>query len=150
MPSSGKEESESPDRQRTVLLVEDNPTDIYVISEVVEACGLSLRLEIARNGHEAIAYLQKLAGAEKLRCPELVLLDLNLPNASGFEVLRRLRNSARCKSTPVIVVSSSTADADRKAAELLGVQAYFQKPSKLSSYMRLEQLIKRYLAPSQP
>ncbi len=132
-----------------MLLVEDNPTDIFVIREVVEACRLGLRLEVARSGQEAIAYLQKLAGAEELPCPELVLLDLNLPEASGYEVLRHLRKDSRCKRTPVIVVSCSTAEAGRNAVELLGVQAYFQKPSMLSSYMRLEQLMKRYLVPSQ-
>ena len=90
--------------------------------------------------------MEKLARVEELPCPELVLLDLNLPKVNGIEVLRQLRKNWRCQSTPVIVVTSSMAEADRKAVELLGVQAYFQKPANLSSYMRLEQLMKIYLS----
>jgi CheY-like chemotaxis protein len=130
-----------------VLLVEDSPTDIFVITEVVEACGLGLRLEIARNGREALTYLEELAKGRELPCPALVLLDLNLPKVNGIEFLRQLRNNSRCHGMRVIVVTSSTAEGDRKAVQSLGVEAYFQKPRSLAAYSGLGELAKRHLAP---
>jgi CheY-like chemotaxis protein len=127
-----------------VLLVEDNPTDIFVIKEVLEGCGLNLRLQVARNGQEALFYLRRL-GDDKAACPALVLLDLNLPKVAGMEVLRELRHISQCKRTRVVVVSSSGAEADRAAAQQLGADGYFEKPPDLSAYNQLAQVIRNVL-----
>ncbi len=132
-----------------MLLVEDNPTDIFVIREVIKEVGLNLQLRIAGNGQDALIYLQELAKVEESSCPALVLLDLNLPKVAGIEVLRQLRHSSRCSRTPVIIVSSSTAETDRVAAEQLGTEVYFQKPKNLTEYMELAQIIKRLLRPAE-
>src|SRR5207302_3257925 len=95
----------------TVLLVEDNPTDVFVIKEVLDGSGLNLRLRVANNGQDALSYLH----SENDSCPSLVLLDLNLPKVAGIEVLKQLRTGSRCKCTPVIVLTSSTAETDRTA-----------------------------------
>jgi CheY-like chemotaxis protein len=128
-----------------VLLVEDNATDVFVIKEALERSGLDLNLRIARNGQEALLYLQELERAEKPSCPALVLLDLNLPKVGGLEVLRRLRSGSPCSRTPVIVVTSSTAESDRAAVRRLGAEAYFEKPTSLAAYMELGQVVKRIL-----
>jgi CheY-like chemotaxis protein len=128
-----------------VLLVEDNPTDVFVIREAIERSGLRLTLRIASNGEEALRYLRDLARAEKPVCPALVLLDLNLPKVGGIEVLQHLRSSSLCSRTPVIVVTSSTAEADRAAVRRLGAEAYFEKPTSLAAYMELAEVIKRIL-----
>jgi CheY-like chemotaxis protein len=128
-----------------VLLVEDNPTDVFVIKELVEGCGLNLRLRVAGDGQDALSYLQDAAGDESSPCPALVLLDLNVPKVPGLELLRRLRGGSRCHRTPVIVVTSSTTDGDRAAAQRLGAEGYFQKPNDLAAYTELAQLIKRLL-----
>jgi CheY-like chemotaxis protein len=127
------------------LLVEDNPTDVFVIREAIARSGLKLNLRIASNGEEALRYLRDLARAEKPACPALVLLDLNLPKVGGIEVLQHLRNSSLCSRMPVIVVTSSTAEADRAAVRRLGAEAYFQKPTSLAAYMELAEVIKRVL-----
>jgi two-component system, response regulator len=134
---------------RTVLLVEDNPTDVFVIQEVIEGCGLNLQLRIASNGEEALLYLQELARTEKTSSLALVLLDLNLPKVSGIDVLRHLREAWPGQHTPVIVVTSSDAEADRAAVERFGAEAYFHKPKNLAAYMQLAPLIQRVLAPDQ-
>jgi len=85
---------------------------------------------------------------EQSGCSDLVLLDLNIPKIDGIEVLRRLRRSSPCRQAPVIVVTSSTAEADRLAVERLGADAYFQKPNSLAAYMQLGQLIKQHLPPA--
>jgi CheY-like chemotaxis protein len=131
---------------RTVLLLEDNPTDVFVIREVIESCGLNLDLRIARDGREALQYLQDLGPDHSSPCPALVLLDLNVPKVDGIEFLRHLRES-RCSHTPVVVVTSSTAGRDRHAAQQLGAEEYFQKPKDLTAYMELAKVIKRVLHP---
>ncbi len=124
-----------------MLLVEDNPTDVFVIAEVLEKCGPSLRLHVASDGQDALNYLQQVARDESTECPALVLLDLNVPKVPGVEVLRQLRSGSRCRRTPVIVVTSSTADGDRAAAQSLGAEAYFPKPNDLAAYAELGQLV---------
>ncbi len=135
-----------PEGALTVLLVEDNPTDVFVIREVIESSDLKLDLRIASNGQEALTYLQGLADTNSAR-PALILLDLNLPRVSGLEVLRQLREVASpCRDTPVIVVTSSNAETDRAAAVRLGAEAYFHKPQSLAAFMQLMPLIRLVLA----
>jgi CheY-like chemotaxis protein len=128
-----------------ILLIEDNPTDVFVIREVLKTSGLPVQLQTAENGQEALRLLEE-TGDEEFRCPSLVLLDLNLPKISGLEVLLRLRSGERCRETPVIVVTSSSAEEDRVGAERLGANAYFQKPADLKSYHELAAVIKKVLA----
>lgn len=90
-------------------------------------------------------YVEELTRDENALCPALVLLDLNLPKVTGIEVLRALRSSSRCSRIPVIVVTSSAAETDRYAAQQLGAEGYFQKPTELTAYMELAELIKRVL-----
>ncbi len=130
------------------MLVEDNETDVFVIKEVLEHCDLNCRLHVARDGQEALLYLKDAAEGEKSACPDLILLDLNLPKVSGIEVLKHLRASSRCARTPVIIVSSSQSRADRDAVQKVGMEAYFRKPTDLVSYLELVHVIHRILPPS--
>jgi CheY-like chemotaxis protein len=129
-----------------ILLIEDNPTDVFVIREVLKEIGLPVQLQTAENGQEALQFFEETEGEEGFRCPSLVLLDLNLPRLSGLEVLRRLRSGERCKETRVIVVTSSSAEEDRVGAERLGANAYFQKPADLKSYRKLAEVVRKVLA----
>jgi two-component system, chemotaxis family, response regulator Rcp1 len=124
-----------------VLLVEDNDPDVYVIRELLLRCPVPIDLHIVPDGVAALAYLED----ERNACPELVLLDLNLPKLGGIEVLRRMRSGPRCGQTPVIVVSSSDTDADRNASKNLGAQAYFRKPSDLKTYSNLANIVLEFL-----
>jgi CheY-like chemotaxis protein len=129
-----------------VLLVEDNPTDVFVIMRVLQECGLDGHVRVASDGQEALAYLQNLAEDGSSVSPALVLLDLNVPKVPGIDVLRQVRAGPRSRHTPVIVVTSSVSEGDRTAAESLGAEAYFQKPNDLGAYMELAHVIKRILA----
>jgi len=128
-----------------VLLIEDNPIDVFVIKEVLEGCGPDLDVRLISNGHAALLYLQELDRDQTAPRPALVLLDLNLPKVAGIEVLRALRSSPQCSGIPVIVVTSSSAYADRSAAQQLGAAGYFQKPTELAAYGELAELVKRAL-----
>ncbi len=127
--------------RKTILIVEDNPADVYVIRQVLRECNLDSAVQVARDGQEGISQLQE----AKDGCPALVLLDLNLPKVSGFEVWRYLRDSSGCKNTPVIIVTSSNAARDREQSQTLGAQAYFQKPASLEKYKQLGPLIQQVI-----
>ena len=132
----------------TVLLVEDNSTDLFVIKEVLAQCRVNARLQIARDGQAALSYLQAVANDSRLPCPGLALLDLNLPGIAGIEVLKAIRNGPRCERIPVIVVTSSDSNADREVARQLGADAYFRKPTSLDAYFDLPDVIRRVLGSS--
>ncbi len=128
-----------------MLIVEDNGTDVFVIKRVLQECGLDQDVRVATDGQQALLYLRSLAEDPAAPTPALVLLDLNVPKVSGIEVLRELR-AGRWRRTPVIVVTSSVSERDRRAAQALGAEAYFQKPDDLTAYMELADVIKDILA----
>jgi CheY-like chemotaxis protein len=126
---------------RTVLLVEDNPMDVFIIEEILRESGLNLRLDVVKDGQDALTYLRNAAVAEETSVPALVLLDLNLPRVSGIEVLTELKKDSRLGAIPVIIVSSSMAPPDQVATSRLGAAGYFQKPNDLAAYRRLLEVI---------
>lgn len=127
-----------------MLLVEDNQTDVLVITEALERSELNLKVHVLRDGLDALTYLRQVGTVGGPPCPVLVLLDLNLPKVNGIEVLRQLRNSS-CRDTAVIVVSSSDSQSDRDAVRALGAAAYFRKPTDLKAYMDLAHIVNRIL-----
>ena len=145
--TSNPEQSAAEDLQNIpVLLVEDNETDVFIITEVLARCGLRFHLRVARDGEGALLYLQERERDGNL--PVLVLLDLNLPKIRGIEVLRRIRSGSSWSGIPVVVITSSENQSDRRAVQSLGADAYFKKPNCLHDYMELGPIIKRLLPPS--
>lgn len=129
----------------TVLLVEDNSIDAFVIRKVLSETGVNLEIVVAKDGSEALNLLHACEHAGAVPQPGLVLLDLNIPKISGLEILRELRASAHCRAMPVIVVTSSNADSDREAAQRLGADGYFRKPTSIAGYRELQPLVKEVL-----
>ena len=129
-----------------VLLVEDNETDVFIIREVLERAGFRFRLHVSRDGQDALSYLQDLERIGSPPRPDLVLLDLNVPKIKGMEVLERIRSVVEPAPVPVVVITSSESQSDRRAAERLGADAYFRKPHTIEEYMRLASLIAPFFA----
>lgn len=123
-----------------ILLAEDNGGDVFLVRRALEEHAIPHTLEVVPDGARAIDLIGKL-GEEK-PCPDLFLLDLNLPSADGHQVLREFRRHPRCQSTPVIVVSSSDAPGDKAAISKLGIAGYFRKPSGLDEFMKLGEVIR--------
>jgi CheY-like chemotaxis protein len=128
-----------------VLLVEDNPTDVFVVRGVLKECGIECRLQVAADGETALAFLRSLEADAGAVCPALVLLDLNLPKISGIEVLALIRKSRRCSEVPVVIVTSSNSASDLAATRELGATGYFRKPSDLESFLELGTLVRKAL-----
>lgn len=127
-----------------VLLVEDNPGDVELVREALKISKLSYRLQVARDFEEARENIEKIgAGGE---CPDVLLIDINLPKGSGLELLRILRAYTLCPQPPVIVVSSSNSPQDRARAAEFGIAHYFRKPADLEEFMTLGPLVESVAA----
>jgi DNA-binding response OmpR family regulator len=129
----------------TVFLVEDNAADVFFVRTALESQGIGRDLLVAPDGEKAIAFVETIDTHPEARCPQVVLLDLNLPRTSGMEVLRRVKKSARFADVPVIIVTSSDAAIDRAEAASLGANGYFLKPQNLDEYMKLGSVVKAVL-----
>lgn len=127
-----------------LFLAEDNPGDIFLIREALREHAVDCEMAVANDGAEAREYFTKIE-REGASVPDLVLLDLNLPKISGLELLRRIKNIPRCKSTPVVVISSSDSPHDRLESQKLGAHSYIRKASVLEEYMQLGGFIKGIL-----
>lgn len=109
-----------------VLLVEDDPDDVFFVTEAFKISAPSITVRVARDGEEAISYL--LGEEARADRPALVLLDLKLPRKSGLEVLQSFRRDPGAAPVPVIVLTSSQSDADIRRAYELGANSYLVKP----------------------
>ena len=126
----------------TIIVVEDNPLDIYLIRWVLTAHALAHELQVIDNGDRAIDYVNQLAHEERRRSPTIMLLDLNLPQRDGREILQRVKAIPHGSDVRVVVVTSSNNAADRQETLALGADAYFVKPYHLTEFMQLGDLIK--------
>ncbi len=98
------------------------------------------------DGEKAVRFFERADADPQAACPDLILLDINMPRYNGGEILRHLRASARCRNSLVLVVTSSDSDGDRKEMDSLGANGYFRKPSSFDAFMNLGQVVKQLLA----
>ncbi|HET6877780.1 MAG TPA: response regulator, partial [Jatrophihabitans sp.] len=117
-----------PRRQLGVLLVEDDPGDVLIAQEALLAGHVDSRLDVVSDGVEAIAYLRNENGFADAARPDLILLDLNLPRMSGHEVLAEVKADPSLRRIPIVVLSTSTADADINRSYDLHANVYVSKP----------------------
>ena len=127
----------------TIIVVEDNPVDIYLIRWVLEAHQLSYALQVIENGDYAMNYVNALAQQERRRSPTIMLLDLNLPQREGREILQRVKSIPEGSDIRVVIVTSSKNPADQRETLAMGADAYFVKPYHLNEFMQLGDLIKQ-------
>jgi len=116
----------------SVLLVEDDENDVFFFKRAAEKANLHCPLHIVRDGDEAVAYLQGdgvFANREQFPLPCLIVLDLNLPQKHGLDVLQWIRASAPDPAVPVVILTSSTSDDDLREAYRFGANSYLNKPS---------------------
>jgi CheY-like chemotaxis protein len=126
----------------TIIVVEDNPVDVYLIRWVLTAHELSYTLHVIENADHAMHYFDELAQQDRRASPTLILLDLNLPQRDGRELLRRVRTIPEGSDICVVIVTGSTNPVDRQETLALGADAYFVKPPHPNEFMQLGQLVK--------
>lgn len=125
-------------------MAEDNLPDALLVREAIRMENLPLDVHLAADGQQAIDFIAKAEADPDSPCPHFLLVDINLPKADGFEVLRRLRASERCKAVPVIVISSSDSPSDRGQAAQLGA-GYFRKPPSYEEFLKVGAMLRRML-----
>ncbi len=116
---------------RTILLVEDNLSDIELTKRALKKSRVVNELIVAEEGREALDYLFGLGhyvGRDVAQMPALVLLDIKLPKVDGLEVLRQIRADVRTRRLPVVILTSSKEEQDMAASYDLGVNSYIRKP----------------------
>ena len=114
-------------RTDVILLVDDNPDDVYLTMHAFRKNGIDNEIIVAHDGMEAMDLLAPVDGSPPLH-PTIILLDLNMPRMGGLELLARLRAGALTKSLPVIVLTTSDQERDIAESYDLGVNSYVQKP----------------------
>jgi CheY-like chemotaxis protein len=131
-------------RAFSILLIEDNPADAGLVREALEEHGVEGQLVIIADGDKAVNYVQ-LIDRERQGCPDLVIIDLNLPKRPGREVLQAMRQSAQCKDAVIVILSSSDAQQDRAESMGLGASRYIRKPIRLQEFLSLGATFKSML-----
>jgi CheY-like chemotaxis protein len=143
-PSEKYADSESSGRVSWIVLVEDNPGDVALVREALYEYGIRSELTVLFDGERAVELFDRL-DRDRMRCPDLVLLDLKLPKRDGHEILERMRASAQCAHVPVVIVTSSNAGEDRDKAAKLGATRYIRKPHRLDEFIQLGAVFKELL-----
>ena len=135
-------ETHTPPAPLTILVVEDNPVDVYIMNWVLKAQDFAYDLHVMNNGNYVLDYISQFAHEERPRSPTLVLLDLHLPQVDGKEVLRQLKTMPHVSDIPVVIVTSATNPAAQHETLAMGADAYFVKPSHLHEFLWLGEVIK--------
>ena len=120
-----------------ILLVEDDPGDVDLTRETLKEGKILVNLNVVGDGVEALKYLRKEGEHKDKIRPDLILLDLNLPKKDGRQVLGEIKNDVNLKSIPVIVLTTSDADADILKSYGLGGNCYVTKPVGLDQFTKV-------------
>ena len=132
--------------QPRVLVVEDNPSDIYLLRLAFEQAGLNCDFTAFEDGAAATAYIRQ-SGAESIPY-HLIILDLNLPRRSGMEVLKELRAHPAFSSVTVAILSSSSSPREQAAIQEFDNVHFFTKPPMLDEFLDLgSELGKLFVTP---
>ena len=139
---------------KTILLIEDNASDVDLTKRALERGHIVNHLIVAEDGKEAIDYLWgegSYADRDTSDLPTLTLLDLKLPKVPGLEVLRRIREDPRTRRLPVVILTSSKEEQDIAAGYDLGINSYIQKPINFKQFAHaIEQLGLYWLVLNEP
>ena len=112
--------------------------------EALEEHGVHGELAVISDGEDAVRFIEALDTAPAA-CPHLVIVDLNLPKVSGFEVLKTMRRSVRCQDATVLILSSSDMEHEKAEAIRLGASLYIRKPLRLQEFFKLGGVFKSIL-----
>lgn len=125
-----------------ILLVEDNPVDLDLTLRAFAKRKLTNPVHVARDGAEALSWIPRWEAGEPW--PTLILLDLKLPKVDGLEVLRQLKAHPTLRAIPVVVLTTSSEDADMQKAYLLGTNSYIVKPVDFDKFIEVAAQVELY------
>ena len=120
-----------------ILIVEDNPADVELIQEALEGGRFANSLDVVGDGEHALDFVFRRGRYADARRPDLILLDLNLPGLSGFEVLDALKADEEARSIPVVVLTTSDAQADVLGAYRRQANCFITKPFDVQRFIEV-------------
>ena len=120
-----------------VLLVEDSPGDVRLTREALKDAKVHISLHVAADGIEAMAFLERTGKYAGARRPDLILLDLNLPRKDGREVLKEIKDSPVLRSIPVVILTTSSSEADVLKSYELHANCFISKPVDLEGFLKV-------------
>jgi chemotaxis family two-component system response regulator Rcp1 len=127
-----------------VLLVEDSPGDIRLTQEALKDAKMHINLQVVRDGEQAMSFLMRKGEYRNAPRPDLILLDLNLPKKDGREVLQEIKESETLKIIPVVILTTSAAEADILRSYLLHANCYITKPVSLDGFLTVVKSIEDF------
>jgi CheY-like chemotaxis protein len=128
---------------KPILLVDDNPDDVTFTLRAFKQNNITNEIVVAVDGEQALRMLLPEDAAQPFH-PALVLLDLKLPKVGGLEVLRRIRADPRTQSLPIVVLTTSSEDADIASSYQLGANSFVRKPVVLSEFLSAANMLGVY------
>jgi two-component system, chemotaxis family, response regulator Rcp1 len=127
-----------------VLLIEDSPGDVRLACEAFRDANKSVHVHVAPDGLQAIAFLRRKGMYANAPRPNLILLDLNLPQMNGHDVLARVKGDEALKSIPTVVMTTADWDMDIFKSYQLQANCYVQKPAHFDALQNLVRSINRF------
>jgi two-component system, response regulator len=134
-------------KNKTILLVEDNESDVELAKRALLKENISTDIIVARDGQEALDYMfgeGEYSDRDVSDLPALVLLDLQLPQVDGVETLRRIRADQRTRRQIVVVLTSSLEKSDLINCYELGVNSYIRKPVDFAKFIEALRCLNQY------
>jgi two-component system, chemotaxis family, response regulator Rcp1 len=120
-----------------ILLVEDNPGDVRLTREAFKDAKVLVNLHVASDGARAMAFLNREGEHADAPRPDLILLDLNLPRKDGREVLEEIKESSTLKMIPVVILTTSSSQADILRSYQLHANCYITKPVGMAGFLKV-------------
>lgn len=127
-----------------VLLVDDDQEDLDLTLEVLEMTKMKLKIDVAKDGVEAVEFLNKVQSNDKQKLPDLILLDLNMPRMNGHEVLQYIKGDARFKHIPVVILTTSKSETDIANSYAAGVSCFVSKPVGLKEFQTVVEAVNNF------
>jgi CheY-like chemotaxis protein len=130
-----------------ILLAEDSESDVLLLKRAFDHAGVQVLLHAVQDGAEAIAYLEgqgKYAQRSEFPLPDLLLLDLKMPLANGFEVIQWVRAQPRLSTLRIVVLTTSDQLVDIDRAHRLGANSFLVKPVSFSEFRETVQTLVHY------
>ena len=131
-------------RRINILLIEDNPGDVRMMTELLSESGVTSDLHVSMDGADAIDFLKKRGNHNMEVSPDFIILDLNLPKKNGREVLAEIKQDINLRTIPVVILSSSDADNDITYCYDMQANCYINKPHDLYNYMHVVKSISEF------
>jgi CheY-like chemotaxis protein len=128
-----------------IVLAEDNPADVYLIERALRQHGVAFELDLAESGRDALKLLARYSDSGEAKQPQLIVLDLNLPQHDGVELLRYVRQADALREIPVVVLTSSDSPRDHIQSLQCGASRYLKKPSSLEEFMAIGGILKELI-----